>query len=50
MEYIVLHLACAVVSILIQSNDSNYMDIRFVILYIITGPIGLLAKLLSKII
>jgi len=50
MAYFVIHLSCAIISILIQHNESDYMDIRLLILYIITGPIGLLAKLFTKII
>lgn len=49
-EYLVIHLLCAIISILMQNNDSNYMDIGLTVIYIITGPLGLIAKLFSKII
>lgn len=48
--YLLIHLLCAVISILMQNNDSNYLDIGLTIIYVITGPIGLVAKLFTKII
>ncbi|MBQ2205526.1 MAG: hypothetical protein II411_06520 [Lachnospiraceae bacterium] len=48
--YLLIHLLCAVISILMQNNDSNYLDIGLTIIYVITGPFGLVAKLFTKII
>lgn len=48
MTYLVLHLVCALISILLQMDDSVCGG-TLALLYIISGPIGLVTKLLSKI-
>ena len=49
MLYLIVHLLCAIISMIIQKNDS-YLDVGFFALFLITGPIGLVAKIVSKII
>ena len=49
MLYLVFHLLCAIIAMIIQKHDSN-LDVGFFALFIITGPIGLVAKIVSKII
>lgn len=49
MEYLVIHLISAVISILLQMNDGG-CETNLSLLYVLTGPLGLVAKLLSKII
>jgi hypothetical protein len=48
MTYLVLHLVCALIAILLQMDDSC-CEGTMALLYIVTGPFGLVAKLLSKI-
>lgn len=49
MIYLAIHLLCAVISILLQMNDGG-CEISLASLFILTGPLGLIAKLFSKII
>lgn len=49
MTYILIHLVCSVISILLQMNDGGCEN-NLVLLYVLTGPVGLISKLLSKII
>lgn len=49
MTYILIHLVCSVISILLQMNDGGCEN-NFALLYVLTGPLGLISKLLSKII
>ena len=49
MTYIIIHLACSVISILLQMNDDGCEN-NLALLYVLTGPLGLIAKLFSKII
>ena len=49
MLYLIFHLLCAIASMIIQKHDS-YLDVGFFALFLITGPIGLVAKIVSKII
>ena len=48
MTYVLIHLFCAAISILLQMNDGGCENI-LALLYVLTGPLGLLSKLLSKI-
>jgi hypothetical protein len=48
MIYLILHLVCALISILLQMDDSACNG-TLALLYIITGPVGLITKLLIKI-
>ena len=48
MLYLIFHLLCAITAIIIQKHDSC-LDVGFFVLYLITGPIGLVAKIVSKI-
>lgn len=49
MTYLILHLVCALISILMQMDDSACSG-TLALLYIITGPVGLITKLFTKII
>ena len=49
MTYILIHLFCSVISILLQMNDGGCEN-NLALLYVLTGPLGLISKLLSKII
>ena len=49
MLYLIVHLLCAIISMVIQKHDSC-LDVGFFALFLITGPIGLVAKIVSKII
>lgn len=49
MEYLLIHLVCSVISIILQMNDGG-CESNFALLYVLTGPVGLISKLLSKII
>ena len=48
MLYLVFHLLCAIISMVIQKHDSC-LGVGFFVLFLITGPIGLVAKIVSKI-
>ena len=48
MLYLVFHLLCAIISMVIQKYDS-YLGVGFFALFLITGPIALFAKIVSKI-
>lgn len=48
MTYLVIHLLCAAISILLQMNDGGCEE-TLAILYLAAGPLGLIGKLLSKI-
>ena len=48
MLYLVFHLLCAIISMIIQKHDSC-LGVGFFALFLITGPIGLVAKIVSKI-
>ena len=48
MTYILIHLVCSVISILLQMNDGG-CEIDLALLYVLTGPFGLILKLFSKI-
>lgn len=49
MTYILIHLVCSVISILLQMNDGDCEN-SLALLYVLTGPLGLISKLFSKII
>ena len=49
MTYILIHLVCSVISILLQMNDGGCEN-SLALLYVLTGPLGLIAKLFTKII
>ena len=49
MTYILIHLVSSVCSILLQMNDGGCEN-NLALLYVLTGPLGLISKLLSKII
>ena len=49
MLYLIFHLLCAIISMIIQKHDS-YLDVGFFAFFLISGPIGLVAKIVSKII
>ena len=49
MTYILIHLVSSVCSILLQMNDGG-CESNLALLYVLTGPLGLISKLLSKII
>ena len=49
MTYILIHLVCSVISILLQMNDGG-CESNLALLYVLTGPVGLISKLFSKII
>ena len=49
MTYIIIHLVCSVISILLQMNDGGCEN-DLALLYVLTGPLGLIAKLFTKII
>ena len=49
MLYLIFHLLCAIASMIIQKHDS-YLDVGFFALFLITGPIGLVAKIVSEIV
>ena len=49
MLYLIFHLLCAIISMIIQKHDSG-LDVGFFAVFLITGPIGLVAKIVSKII
>lgn len=49
MTYIIIHLVCSVISILLQMNDGGCEN-NLALLYVLTGPIGLISKLFTKII
>lgn len=49
MLYLIFHLLCAIIAIIIQKHDSC-LDVGFFAVLLITGPIGLVAKIVSKII
>lgn len=49
MLYLIFHLLCATIAIIIQKHDSC-LDVGFFTLFLITGPIGLVAKIVSKIV
>lgn len=48
MLYLIFHLLCTIIAMIIQKHDSC-LDVGFFALYLITGPIGLVAKIVSKI-
>ena len=48
MTYILIHLVCSVISILLQMNDGGCEN-NLALLYVLTGPVGLITKLLIKI-
>ena len=48
MLYLVFHLLCAIIAMIIQKHDSC-LDVGFFALFLFTGPIGLVAKIVSKI-
>lgn len=48
MEFLVFWLICGIAAILLQMNDSC-CEGTMALIYIATGPLGLIAKLLSKI-
>lgn len=49
MLYLMFHLLCAIIAMIIQKHDL-YLDVGFFAIFLITGPIGLVAKIVSKII
>lgn len=49
MTYILIHLVCSVISIILQMNDGGCEN-DLALLYVLTGPFGLISKLFSKII
>ena len=49
MSYLVFHLICGLISILLQIRDGG-CDEQFTILYLVSGPIGLLVKIILKLI
>lgn len=49
MTYIIIHLVCSVISILLQMNDGG-CETNLALLYVLTGPFGLILKLFTKII
>lgn len=49
MLYLIVHLLCAIIAMVIQKHDSC-LDVGFFALFLITGPIGLVAKIVSKIV
>lgn len=49
MTYVLIHLVCSVISILLQMNDGG-CEGNLALLFVLTGSLGLVAKLLSKII
>lgn len=49
MTYIIIHLVCSVISIILQMNDGGCEN-NLALLYVLTGPLGLISKLLTKII
>lgn len=49
MTYLLIHLVCSVISILLQMNDGGCEN-NLALLYVLTGPLGLIAKLFTKII
>lgn len=49
MLYSIVHLLCAIIAMIIQKHDSC-LYVGFFALFLITGPIGLAAKIVSKII
>lgn len=49
MLYLIFHSLCAIIAMIIQKHDS-YLDVGFFALFLITGPIGLVAKIVSNII
>lgn len=46
MVYLVIHLACALFSILLQTNESG-CDLQLGLLYVLFGPFGLIGKIIS---
>ena len=48
MLYLIFHLLCAIASMIIQKHDSC-LDVGFFVLLLIAGPVGLAAKIVSKI-
>lgn len=49
MTYILIHLVCSVISILLQMYDGGCEN-NLALLYVLTGPLGLISKIFSKII
>ena len=49
MTYILIHLVSSIISILLQMNDGGCEN-NLALLYVLTGPLGLISKLFSKII
>lgn len=49
MLYLIFHLLCAIITMIVQKHDSS-LDVGFFALFLITGPIGLVAKIVSMII
>lgn len=49
MAYIIIHLLSSITAIVLQSNKSDYMPLSLVVLYILTGPLGLIAELFTEI-
>lgn len=49
MLYLIFHLLCAIIAMIVQKHDSC-LDVGFFAVFLITGPIGLVAKIVSKII
>lgn len=46
MTYLVVHLVCSVITILLQMSESS-CDFTLGLLYLLFGPFGLIGKLLS---
>lgn len=49
MIYVLIHLVCSVISIILQMNDGGCEN-NLALLYVLTGPLGLISKLFTKII
>ena len=49
MLYLIFHLLCAIIAMVIQKYDSC-LDVGFFALFLITGPVGLVAKMVSNIV
>lgn len=48
MTYLVIHLVCSIITILLQMSESG-CDFQLGLLYILFGPFGLIGKLLSMV-
>ena len=49
MLYLIVHLLCAIIAMIIQKHDSC-LDVGFFALFLISDTFGLVAKIVSKII